>query len=305
MGHFPDDRIFDKEVGVRKRAHLERIREKFGCAFEQLRFVDDKLNHLEDVASLGVECVLASWGYNGPREEAGARAAGFEVATLADAEALLFSPRFRAAARPLIQTPVRPQAEGREGNEGTPWTPDFACTPNAHPTPRASSGCSGRRLQARQAARPFREAPASEVSPLGARLFQVEGIESIFLGSDFVTVTKDTGRDWSELAAAIVDAIKDWAASGAPALGAAFEPPARGDESEVVSRIRKILDRDIQPYVAQDGGEIVFADFRDGIVEVYLQGACAGCPSSTATLKMGIEARLKEEIPEVLEVVAL
>ncbi len=99
-GHFPDDRIFDKEVGVRKRAHLERIREKFGCAFEQLRFVDDKLNHLEDVASLGVECVLASWGYNGPREEAGARAAGFEVATLADAEALLFSPRFRAAARP-------------------------------------------------------------------------------------------------------------------------------------------------------------------------------------------------------------
>ena len=88
-------------------------------------------------------------------------------------------------------------------------------------------------------------------------------------------------------------------------LGPAWEPPDRGDEPEVVSRIRNILERDIQPYVAQDGGEIVFAGFRDGIVEVYLQGACSGCPSSTVTLKMGIEARLKDEIPEVEQVVAL
>lgn len=183
--------------------------------------------------------------------------------------------------------------------------PGFRMHAERTPNPQSIKWVLGQAVAGEAGRAAFREAPASEVSPLGARLFQVEGIESIFLGSDFVTVTKDTGHDWSELAAAIVDAIKDWAASGAPALGAAFEPPARGDESEVVSRIRKILDRDIQPYVAQDGGEIVFADFRDGIVEVYLQGACAGCPSSTATLKMGIEARLKEEIPEVLEVVAL
>jgi Fe-S cluster biogenesis protein NfuA len=79
----------------------------------------------------------------------------------------------------------------------------------------------------------------------------------------------------------------------------------RSDEGEVVNRIREILEHDIRPYVAQDGGEIIFAGFRDGVVEVYLQGACAGCPSSTATLKFGIEARLREEIPEITEVVAL
>ena len=118
-------------------------------------------------------------------------------------------------------------------------------------------------------------------------------------------LTKNEAAEWTELAPPIVEAIKAWASSGESALGPAYEPPDEGDASEVVGRIKQILEEEIRPYVAQDGGEITFAGFHDGIVEVVLQGACAGCPSSTITLKMGIEARLKEEIPEVRSVVAL
>ena len=120
-----------------------------------------------------------------------------------------------------------------------------------------------------------------------------------------MTVTKDEAAEWTELAAPIVAAIKAWAASGEPALGAAYEPPEAEESDAIVSKIREILERDVRPYVEQDGGEISFAGYRDGVVEVVLQGACAGCPSSSITLKMGIEARLKEEIPEVKSVVAL
>ena len=147
--------------------------------------------------------------------------------------------------------------------------------------------------------------PGRDVSPLAADLFGVAGVTGVFLGRHFVTVTKQDGLEWADLAEPIVAGIKAWAGSEEAALGDAYVAPARSEEGEVVTRIRDILERDIRPYVAQDGGEIIFAGFRDGVVEVYLQGACAGCPSSTVTLKMGIEARLKEEIPEVTEVVAL
>ena len=96
-----------------------------------------------------------------------------------------------------------------------------------------------------------------------------------------------------------------WAASGESALGPDWQAPDDAEGGEVVARIKHILEQEIRPYVAMDGGEISFAGYRDGVVEVYLQGACAGCPSSTITLKMGIESRLREEIPEVSEVVAL
>jgi len=151
----------------------------------------------------------------------------------------------------------------------------------------------------------FADPPGAEVSPLAAALFGVAGVTGVFLGHHFVTVTKRDDLEWADLAEPIVAGIKSWAGSGEAALGTAYEPPARSDEDEVVTRIREILERDIRPYVAQDGGEITLAGFRDGVVAVYLQGACAGCPSSTATLKMGIEARPKEEIPEVSSVVAL
>jgi len=143
------------------------------------------------------------------------------------------------------------------------------------------------------------------VSPLAAPILDIEGVEGVFLGPTFVTVTKAAGAEWTELAAPIVAAIKAWAASGDPALGPAFEVPEAAEDDAVVEQIKTILERDVRPYVEQDGGEISFAGYREGIVEVVLQGACAGCPSSSITLKMGIEARLKEEIPEVKSVVAL
>ena len=151
----------------------------------------------------------------------------------------------------------------------------------------------------------FEEAPEPDVSPLASRLFEVEGVVSLLLGPDFVSVGKDPERDWAALAPPIVAGIKAWAADGAPALGDAWEAPEAADEGEVVAKIRHVIEHDVQPYVAMDGGEILFAGYRDGVVEVYLRGACAGCPSSTITLKTGIEARLKEEIPEVQAVVAV
>lgn len=143
------------------------------------------------------------------------------------------------------------------------------------------------------------------VSPLASPILEIEGVEAIFLGPTFITVTKADAAEWTELAAPIVAEIKAWAATGESALGDGFTPPERAEDDEVVAKIREILERDVRPYVEQDGGEISFAGYHDGIVEVLLQGACAGCPSSSITLKMGIEARLKEEIPEVEAVVAL
>jgi len=151
----------------------------------------------------------------------------------------------------------------------------------------------------------FAEPPADDVSPLAAALFEIDGVVSVLLGPDFVTVSKQAEREWTDLAPPIVAAIKAWAAGGGGALGPAWEPPQAADEGETIARIRRVIDEDVQPYVAMDGGEITFAGYRDGVVEVYLRGACAGCPSSTITLKMGIEARLRDEIPEVVSVVAL
>ena len=151
----------------------------------------------------------------------------------------------------------------------------------------------------------FSAPPLPEESPLAASLFRVHGVEGVFLGGSFLTVSKNDAAEWTELAPPIVDAIKSWASSGEPALGPDYQVPDEAEQGEVVARIKQILEEEIRPYVAQDGGEITFAGFRDGVVEVYLQGACSGCPSSTITLKMGIESRLKEELPEVEQVVAL
>ena len=133
----------------------------------------------------------------------------------------------------------------------------------------------------------------------------VPGVVGVFLSSNFVTVTKEEGPEWTDLAAPLVDAIKAHAASGEPALGPAFEPDAATGEGDVVNRIRHILEQEVRPAVAMDGGDVVFAGFEDGVVRVHLQGACVGCPSATATLRFGIEARLREEIPEVSKVISV
>lgn len=149
----------------------------------------------------------------------------------------------------------------------------------------------------------FQEPVGADTSPLAARLFAIPGVVGVFLAPSFVTVTKREDREWTDLAQPVVDALKAFAAAGESALGPAFSAEHRAEESGVVARIKHILDTEVRPAVARDGGDVVFAGFHDGVVEVVLQGSCVGCPSSTATLRFGIEGRLREEIPEVVKVV--
>ncbi len=142
-------------------------------------------------------------------------------------------------------------------------------------------------------------------SPLAQRLFAVEGVTGLFFGSDFITVTKADDREWYLLKPAILGVIMEHFVAGRPVLleetvDEAHEPSE--DDSEVVSMIKELLDTRVRPAVAMDGGDIVFRGFDKGVVYLHMQGACAGCPSSTATLKMGIENMLRHYIPEVVEV---
>ena len=151
----------------------------------------------------------------------------------------------------------------------------------------------------------FATAEAAGSSPLAKRLFAVEGVERVFFGSDFVTVTKSADWDWQVLKPSILGGIMEHYTSGDPVIADAAEAhAAAADDDEVVAQIKELLDTRVRPAVAQDGGDIVFQDFRDGVVYLHMQGSCSGCPSSTATLKMGIENLLKHYVPEVVEVQA-
>jgi len=155
----------------------------------------------------------------------------------------------------------------------------------------------------------FTGAEAAERSPLAQRLFQVEGVAGVFLGSDFITVTKAEGKTWQVLKPAILGIIMEHFAANRPVIleSTAAAPAAAesGEESEIVAQIKDLLETRVRPAVAQDGGDIIFQGFEDGIVYLHLQGSCSGCPSSTATLKMGIENMLKHYVPEVVEVRAV
>ncbi len=151
----------------------------------------------------------------------------------------------------------------------------------------------------------FDSAPSEDVSPLASRLFAIDGVVGVFVASNFTTLTKRDDVEWTDIAEQVVAAIKACLADGGDALGPAFEFEEQAAEADVVARIRQVLDEEIRPVVAMDGGDIVFSGFRNGIVELYMHGSCSGCPSSTATLKYGIETRLRELIPEVVGVVAL
>lgn len=142
-------------------------------------------------------------------------------------------------------------------------------------------------------------------SPLAKRLFVVDGVAGVFLGSDFIAVTKTDGRDWATMKPMVLGAIMEHFTSGAPVVegaGQAENDDATGEDNEIVVQIKDLLDTRVRPAVAQDGGDIIFRGFEGGIVFLHMQGACSGCPSSTATLKMGIENLLKHFIPEVREV---
>lgn len=153
----------------------------------------------------------------------------------------------------------------------------------------------------------FPSAETAGRSPLAERLFQIEGVSGVFLGSDFITVTKADGRAWALLKPAILGVIMEHFTAGRPVVLEAAREAAAADpaESEIVSQIRELLDTRVRPAVAQDGGDIIFHGYQDGVVYLHMQGSCSGCPSSTATLKAGIENMLRHYLPEVVEVRAV
>jgi len=154
---------------------------------------------------------------------------------------------------------------------------------------------------------------AANVSPLAEALFQIHGVSAIYLGEDFISVSKDDEQEWYVLKPSILGVIMQHMTAGRPILadGAATQAGSASphdetdydpEDEEVVTQIRELLDTRVRPAVAQDGGDIVFHGFSKGVVYLAMRGACAGCPSSTATLKMGIERMLCHYIPEVVEV---
>jgi Fe-S cluster biogenesis protein NfuA len=152
--------------------------------------------------------------------------------------------------------------------------------------------------------------PGSAVrSPLAQKLFALDGVTGVFLGSDFVTVTKAQEFDWYALKPGVLGVIMETFTTGAPVMQAdavtTAESSAAEDDDDIVSQIKELIDTRVRPAVAQDGGDIIFHGFEEGIVYLHMQGACSGCPSSTATLKAGIENMLRHYIPEVSEVRAI
>ena len=148
----------------------------------------------------------------------------------------------------------------------------------------------------------FSSVGEASTSPLARRLFGVDGVSDVFLGSDFVSVTKDDNREWFTIKPGILAAIMEHYASGMPVIEAQKHDADDADDDETVQQIKHLLDTRVRPAVAMDGGDIVFKSFEEGVVTLYMRGACQGCPSSTATLKMGIENMLRHYIPEVIEV---
>jgi Fe-S cluster biogenesis protein NfuA len=142
-------------------------------------------------------------------------------------------------------------------------------------------------------------------SGLAARIFGVGEVARVFLGADFVTVTKAEAADWQGLKPRVLGAIMEHYLTGLPALEGLSEDEAEDSDpadAEIVAQIKELLDTRVRPAVAGDGGDIVFRGFRDGVVRLRMQGACSGCPSSRATLKHGVETMLRHYVPEVVAV---
>ncbi|WP_428376301.1 NifU family protein [Lichenicoccus sp.] len=142
-------------------------------------------------------------------------------------------------------------------------------------------------------------------SPLAAALFELDGVARVFLGGDFITVSKTDAVDWLALKPMVLSVIVDHVVSGRPVIegqGDLAEEDVLPEDSEVVAQIKELLDTRVRPAVASDGGDIVFRGYRDGVVRLHMQGACSGCPSSRATLKHGVENMLRHYVPEVQSV---
>jgi Fe-S cluster biogenesis protein NfuA len=148
----------------------------------------------------------------------------------------------------------------------------------------------------------------AEISPLAKNIFHIAGVKSVFLGGDFLSVTKEKEVSWDIIKSSILDVILDHYVSGRPMLNeekTTQKQTSPVEDSELVTQIKELLDERIRPAVAQDGGDIIFHSFENGVVKLEMHGACAGCPSSTQTLKNGIENMLKYYVPEVESVEAV
>ena len=153
----------------------------------------------------------------------------------------------------------------------------------------------------------FQNVEEGSNSPFAKRLFELDGVEGVFFGSDFITITKNQSLDWQVMKPLILGSIMDHYNSGDVTINNQKkndDTSLKVDENDtdIVKQIKELLDTRVRPAVAMDGGDIVYDSFKDGVVYLHMQGACSGCPSSTATLKMGIENMLKHYVPEVQEV---
>lgn len=174
------------------------------------------------------------------------------------------------------------------------------------PNPNTLKYSVNRTLLDKGAVNIVRKEDAELRSPLALLLFTIPGIAAVMLGRDFVTVTKTEEGDWDVVHRGASSTIEKFLTEGKSVLAEGLDLEAhKGGDTAIESKIREILDNEIRPAVAMDGGDITFERFEAGVVYLYMQGSCSGCPSSTATLKVGIETRLKDQIPEVLEVVAV
>lgn len=178
----------------------------------------------------------------------------------------------------------------------------------ATPNPATLKFLPGREVMAEGVAEFTDAAEAERLSPLADRLFRVEGVRGVYLGRDFISVTKDDGEAWQLLKPAVLGAIMEHYLSGDPVAfeGARLaEAGATAEDDETVRQIKELIETRVRPAVAQDGGDIVFHGFNRGVVYLHLRGACSGCPSSIGTLKNGIENLLKYYVPDVVEVRAI
>jgi Fe-S cluster biogenesis protein NfuA len=152
----------------------------------------------------------------------------------------------------------------------------------------------------------FASPDAAQHSPLALALFDLPGVTRVFLGSDFITVSKSGDIDWQALRPQALGAIMDHFVAGLPVIeggsAAALEEEIAPEDAEIVAQIKELLDTRVRPAVAGDGGDIVFRGYREGVVRLHMQGSCSGCPSSRATLKHGIENMLRHYVPEVVGV---
>jgi Fe-S cluster biogenesis protein NfuA len=176
------------------------------------------------------------------------------------------------------------------------------------PNPAALKFLPGREVLASGVA-DFASRDAAARSPLARLLFEIDGVGGVFLGTDFITVTKTGDKAWQTLKPMVLGAIMDHFTSGVAVLeeaeGADDQEMGSDASDEIVSQIKDLIETRVRPAVAQDGGDIIYKGFKGGTVYLHMRGSCAGCPSSTATLKMGIENMLKHYVPEVLQVEAV